>query len=86
MEQPNQERIRTLGGKENYKYSGILEVDPIKQVKMKEKDFKKYLTWTRELFEIKHCSIKEINTWAVSLVRYLGLFLKWTREDLQQMN
>ena len=28
---PNQESIRTLGEKENYKYLGILEVDIIKQ-------------------------------------------------------
>ena len=30
--------------------------------------------------------IKGINTWAVSLVKYLGLFLKWAREELKQMN
>ena len=33
----NQERIRTLGEKENYKYIGILEVDTIKRSDMKEK-------------------------------------------------
>ena len=27
IEVPNQERIRTLGEKENYKYLGILEAD-----------------------------------------------------------
>ena len=27
IELPNQESIRTLGGKENYKYIGILEID-----------------------------------------------------------
>ena len=30
--------------------------------------------------------IKGINTWAVPLVRYSGLFLKWTREELKQMD
>ena len=30
--------------------------------------------------------IKGINTWAARLVRYLGPFLKWTREELQQMD
>ena len=29
--------------------------------------------------------IKEINTEAVSFVRYLGSFLKWTRGDLRQI-
>ena len=30
--------------------------------------------------------IKGINTWAVPLVRYSGPFLKWTREELKQMD
>ena len=30
IELPNQERIRTLGEKKNYEYSGILEADTIK--------------------------------------------------------
>ena len=34
MELPNQEKIRTLGGKETYKY---LEVDTIQHAEMKEK-------------------------------------------------
>ena len=31
-----QKRIRTFGEKENYKYLGIFEMEPIKQVKMRE--------------------------------------------------
>ena len=34
---PNQEKIRTLGGKKTYKYLGIVEADTIKKVEMKEK-------------------------------------------------
>ena len=30
--------------------------------------------------------IKGINTWAVPLVRYSGPFLKWTRDELKQMD
>ena len=41
MEQPNQEKGRTLGEKENYKYLGLLEADPIKQAKIKEKKKKR---------------------------------------------
>ena len=37
IEQPNQDKIRTLREKETYKYLGILEADTIKQVEMKEK-------------------------------------------------
>ena len=49
----NQEKIRTLGEKEAYKYLGILEADTIKQPEMKEKIKKEYLKRTRKLLEIK---------------------------------
>ena len=42
MKLPNQDKIRTLGEKESYKYLGILETDTIKQVEMKEKIKKEY--------------------------------------------
>ena len=38
MEVPNQDKIRTFGEKETYKYWGILEADTIKQVETKEKN------------------------------------------------
>ena len=89
MELPNQDKIKTLGEKETYKYLGILEADIIKQVKMKENIKKEYLRRTRKQLDTKLFSrnpIKGINTWAVPLVRYLGPFLKRTREELKQMD
>ena len=50
---------------------------------------KEYLRRTRKLLLTKLYSlnlIKEINTWTVSLVRYSETFLKWTREELKQMD
>ena len=82
-------QIKTRSENETYKYLGILEADIIKQVEMKNKIQKEYLRRTRKLFETKYSSrnlIKGINTWAVSLVRYSGPFLKWTREELTQMD
>ena len=79
MELPNQDKIRTLGEKETFKYLGIF-----KQVEMKEKTSKEYLRRTRNL-----CSrnlIKGMNTWAVPLVRYSEPFMKWTSEELKQMD
>ena len=55
---------------------------------LREKKTYKYLRML-EANIIKRCSrnlIKGINTWAVSLVRYSGPFLKWTREELKQMD
>ena len=89
MELPNHDKIRTLGEHETYKYLGILEADTIKQVEMKDKIRKEYLRRTRKLLETKLFSrniIKGINTWAVFLVRYLGPFLKWIRDELKQMD
>ena len=37
MELPSQDKIRTLGKKETYKYTDILEADTINQVEMKYK-------------------------------------------------
>ena len=89
MELPNQDKIKTLAENETYKYLGILEVDTIKQVEMKDKIQKEYLRRTRKLLETKLNSrnlIKGISTWAVPLIRYSGPFLKWTRDELKQMN
>ena len=52
---PDQEKIRTLGEKETYKYLGILEVDTIKQAEMKEKTKEEYLRRTRKLLETMLC-------------------------------
>ena len=89
MEQPNQDKIRTLAENETYKYLGIFEADSIKQVEMKDKIQKEYLRGTRKLLETKLFSrnlIKGINTWAVPLVRYSRPFIKWTRDKLKQID
>ena len=89
MELPNQDKIKTHAENETYKYLGILEADTIKQVEMKGKIQKEYLRRTRKLLETKLNSrnlIRRINTWAVPLIRYSGPFLKWTRDELKQMD
>ena len=43
MELPKQDKIRTLGENETYKYLGILEADTIRQTEMKDKIQKEYL-------------------------------------------
>ena len=89
MELPNKDKIKTLAENETYEYLGILKADTIKQVEMKDKIQKEYLRRTRKLLETKlyrRNPIKGINTWAVPLVRYSGPFLKWTRDELKQMD
>ena len=53
MELLNNDKIRTLGENETYKYLGILEADTIKQVEMKDKIRKEYLRRTRKQLETK---------------------------------
>ena len=86
MEQPNHDKIRTLGENETYKYLGILEADTIKKVEMKDKIRKEYPRRTRKLLETKFSCrnlIKGINTLSLPLVRYSGPSLKWTRDELK---
>ena len=49
IELSNQESIRTLGEKENYKYLEILKTDTVKQAEMKEKIRKEYPRRMRKL-------------------------------------
>ena len=68
---------------------GNLEADTIKQVQMKDKIRKEYPRRTRKLLETKLSSrnlIKGTDTWAVPLVRYSEPFLKWTWDELKQMD
>ena len=89
MELSNQDKITTIVENKTNKYLGILEADTIKQVEMKDKIQKEYLSITRKLPETKlSCRnlIKVINTWAVPLVIYSGPGLKWTRDELKEMD
>ena len=65
------------------------KLTPSNKWKWKKKFKKQYLRRTRKVLETKLNSsnlVKGINTWAVVLVRYSGLFLKWVREELKQMD
>ena len=80
IEPYNQEKIRTLGEKETYKYLVILEADTIKHSVMKEKETE-YHRRTRKLLEIRWHSrnlIKGIN----AFVRYSRPFLERTSKEL----
>ena len=79
IELRNQERIRTLGEKETYKYLGILEADTIKQVELKEKNLKivsqenEKTTRNQTVQQESHRRDKHLGCF---LVRYSGLFFE----------
>ena len=60
IELANQEKIRMLGEKENYKYLGILEVDIIKEAEMKEKIKKEYVRRTRKYLKQSYIAEKAL--------------------------
>ena len=68
--------------RENCKYLGILDANTIKQAD-EEKIRENHLRRTRKLLEASRNFIKGINARAVSLKRYMGPFLKWTKEELK---
>ena len=89
IELSNQEKNRTLGEKETYKYLGILEANTIKQTVMKENIEKEYLRRTEILRKTelhRRNIIRGIYTCAVLFVRYSWPFLKWTKEGRQRMD
>ena len=61
IEQPNQERIRILGEKENDKYLGILEADTIKQVE-KNKRIRRVPQTNKALLQIYHQRDKHLGS------------------------
>ena len=80
IELTNLDKIRTLGEMEIFKYFGISETDTIKQAEMKEKIKREYLRRPTKILKTKlhyRNFIKGINIWALPVLRYAGLFLKW---------
>ena len=74
-------------GIENYKYLGVLEADTIKMELMKEKIMKEYRRRVKKVLGSKlngENTIKAINVWAVSVVRYSGGIVDWTVDELKE--
>ena len=76
-------------GESSYKYLGVLEADNIRMEEMKNKIKKEYKRRVKKVFKSKLNSgntVKALNTWAVSLIRYSAGVLNWTVEELKKMD
>ena len=83
---PDENKIRVIGENNSYKYLGVLEADQIKREEMKEE---LRMAKLRKLLQSKlngGNTVKAINTWAVSLLRYSAPFVNWTRCKLKEMD
>ena len=86
---PDGAKIEEVDMDKGYKYLGILEAEEIREKSMKSNIQKEYFRRVRKILKSKlngtNC-IKAINSRAVSLVRYSAGILKWTKEDVQNMD
>ena len=85
IEMPNNQVIKSLGEGEGYKYLGMLEADGVKHMEMKENVTKEYYRRVRKILKSKLNGgnvINAINTRAVAIIRYGAGIIKWTKEEL----
>ena len=80
---PDDTNIRSLKEGEGYKYLGVLEADVVLHKQMKEK-IKKDAPAQSKLDGGN--LIQAINTWAVSLIRYAGGIIEWTKQELKELD
>ena len=79
---PDGKVIKSLQEGESLKYLGILEADKFLEEKMKLNVSKEYIRRIRKLLKSKLNGgnlVREVNTWAVSLLRYSAAFFSWRK-------
>jgi hypothetical protein len=84
------ERCIPVVADEGYKYLGMLQKDKIDHEAMKIQLKKEYRKRTKIILKKTKLNakntIKAINTWAVSVMRYSGGIVKWTQDELRQID
>ena len=88
VEMPDGERIKEIE-KNGYRYLGILEYNKIKESKMKEKHPREYLRKTKLIMKSKlngRNKIIAIYTWAISLMIYGAGIVKWTKNEIDEID
>ena len=86
---PEQNRQNIRISDKGYKYLGILEANNIIHTELKDKMQKEYYRRVRQVASSKlngENTIREINSRAVSLVRYSARMLKWIKDEPKVMN
>ena len=78
IELPDSKVIKSLQESESYKYLGILEAGKFLEENMKLNVSKEHIRRIRKVLKSKLYGenlVHEVNTWTVSLLRYLAAFL-----------
>ena len=85
---PNNEVMKEVE-KEGYTYLGIVELDKIKENKMKEKTIKEYKRRLRLILKSKlngKNKVAAINVWAVAVFRYGAGIIQWKGSELKDVD
>ena len=90
MRLPDGRIIRSIGDDvEGYKYLALLEADDIMHDEVKRSMKKEYIRRVKKTLSSKLNAgnvIKAINGWAVSLLRYSGGIVNWTKSELAELD
>ena len=89
LELPNVKVIKSLQEVESYKYLGVLEADKFLEERMKLNVSKEYIKRLRKVLKLKLNGgnlVREVNAWAVSLLRYSAAFVSWRKSELQAID
>ena len=88
VEMPDGERIKEVE-KNGYRYLRILDYNKIKESKMKENFRREHLRRTKLIMKSRlngRNKIIAINTWALSSMRYGAGIVKWTKNELHEID
>ena len=86
---PNETTIKGLKQGNSYNCLKVIRAYRMKHHEMKENAKIEYYKQVRKILETKLNGgniITEINTWAISLLRYSAAFLDWARAEFEQMD
>ena len=86
---PNETTIKGLKQGNSYNFLKVIRAYRMKHHEMKENAKIEYYKQVRKILETKLNGgniITEINTWAISLLRYSAAFLDWARAEFEQMD
>ena len=86
---PDDKAIKSLQEGESYKYLGTLEAGKFLEEKMNLNVSKEYIRSSRKVLKSKLNGgnlVREVNTWAIFLLRYSAAFVNWRRGELQAID
>ena len=89
IELPDGRVVKSLQEGESYRYLGILEADKFLEEKMKLNVSKECIRRLRKVLKSKLNGgnlVHGVNAWAVSLLRYLTVFVSWRKSELHAID